>query len=489
MSNPFSDTGASNFKKPLFIIISLIIAFVLGQMVAKKGMLIAGALIGLPIVFTIVIIIFKTPRYGLVMVIALSFLAIGLLRYVKGIPLGLSIDALLFLSLLGIFFGGWRKLDWSPTKNRLMLLAILWMGYTVLELGNPEMRSAMAWFYAMRGVALYMILIIPIAFMVFNKKKHLDLFLNMWVFFSILGTLKGMMQLIIGPDYAEQRWLDAGAEVTHILFGKLRVFSFYSDAGQFGAAQAHACITFGIIALTPKMTIKRRIIFAIASFLGLIGMMISGTRGAIAVPGAGVFIYLFLTKNFKIFFMGVMAGFFMFAVMKYTTIGQGIPQVSRMRTAFDPNEPSLMVRKRNQAKLAIYLKSRPMGGGIGSAGSWGLRFSPNSLLAQTPTDSWYVKIWAEMGIIGLYLHLIILFTIVLESSYVIWAKLKNPEVRQIMLGLIAGVFGIMAASYGNGILGQVPTGSLMYLSWAFLYMAKNIDKECETTNEIKKIEN
>jgi len=386
MSKPFSDTGASNFKKPLFIIISLIIAFVLGQMVAKKGMLIAGALIGLPIVFTIVIIIFKTPRYGLVMVIALSFLAIGLLRYIKGIPLGLSIDALLFLSLLGIFFGGWRKLDWSPTKNRLMLLAILWMGYTVLELGNPEMRSAMAWFYAMRGVALYMILIIPIAFMVFNKKKYLDLFLNMWVFFSILG-------------------------------GKLRVFSFYSDAGQFGAAQAHACITFGIIALTPKMTTKRRIIFAIASFLGLIGMMISGTRGAIAVPGAGVFIYLFLTKNFKIFFMGVMAGFLMFAVMKYTSIGQGIPQVSRMRTAFDPNEPSLMVRKRNQAKLAIYLKSRPMGGGIGSAGSWGLRFSPNSLLAQTPTDSWYVKIWAEMGIIGLYLHLIILFTQVMETVF------------------------------------------------------------------------
>ncbi len=476
MAQSFSDTGAKKLNKPILIILSLFMAFALGQMVAKKGMLIAGALIGLPFVVAVVIAIFKNPRLGLILTICMAFLAIGTIRYISGVPLGLSIDGLLFLTLLAVFFGGWQKLDWSPVKNNLMWLALIWMAYTFLELVNPEMRSAAAWFYAMRGVSLYMVLSIPIAFMIFNKKADLDLFIKLWLIFSLLATIKGIMQLTIGPDYAEQKWLKAGAEVTHVLFGKLRVFSFYSDAGQFGAAQAHACVVFGVIAVTPNMNKKKRILFAIASFSAFIGMMISGTRGAIAVPGAGAFVYLFLSKNFKIFFLGIIAAVMAFGVMKYTMIGQGISQVARMRTAFDPNEPSLMVRKRNQAKLAVYLKSRPLGGGIGSAGSWGIRFSPNTLLAQTATDSWYVKIWAEMGIVGLYLHLFILFFIVIESAYAIWYKLKDPEVRQIMIALISGVFGIMVASYGNGILGQMPTGLIMYLSWAFLYMGKKIEK-------------
>jgi hypothetical protein len=41
------------------------------------------------------------------------------------------------------------------------------------------------------------------------------------------------MQMTMGVDFAEQEWLNEGSYKTHILFGKLRVFSFFSDAGQF----------------------------------------------------------------------------------------------------------------------------------------------------------------------------------------------------------------------------------------------------------------
>jgi O-antigen ligase len=158
-----------------------------------------------------------------------------------------------------------------------------------------------------------------------------------------------------------------------------------------------------------------------------------------------------------------------------------------MRTAFDPNDASLQVRLANQRKLSTYLASRPLGGGIGSAGGWGLRFSPQTFLAQTATDSWYVMIWAEQGIVGLILHLCILFYILGKSSYLIMFKIKDKELKAKMTALACGIFGIMGASYGNGVLGQMPTGILIYSSMAFLFMAPKLDEEVPDVKEIKQL--
>ena len=150
-----------------------------------------------------------------------------------------------------------------------------------------------------------------------------------------------------------------------------------------------------------------------------------------------------------------------------------------MRSAFDYNDPSLQVRLENQKRLASYLSSRPFGGGIGASGNWGMRFSPNTFLAQTPTDSWYVMIWADMGIVGLMLHLFILFYIVIKSSYIIMVKLKDPWIKAQMSALVCGMWGIIVASYGNGVLGQMPTGIIIYSSMAFLFLGKSYEQEIE----------
>jgi O-antigen ligase len=160
-------------------------------------------------------------------------------------------------------------------------------------------------------------------------------------------------------------------------------------------------------------------------------------------------------------------------------------QIRRIRTALDLNNPSLQTRLNNQAKLKVYLATRPIGGGLGSAGNWGKRFSPNTFLANTATDSWYVAIWAEMGIVGLILHLSILLYILLKSSYYVFAKIKNELLRAKMNALVSGYFGIMVASYGNGILGQMPTGIIIYMSMAFLFMSLKYDKQLE--NKINQI--
>jgi ABC-type multidrug transport system fused ATPase/permease subunit len=473
--------GSDRIRSPFFITLMVIVAIVSAFVIAKGGIIIGLLLILLPVMLIVLNRIFNAPYFSFLIVFFANFFILGLNRYIPG-PLGLTIDGLLILTYLSLFFKSFEQpVNWSLAKSDLTLLAGIWFGYSLFQLVNPETVSRAAWFYAMRGMSLYMILTIPLTFIILNRQKDLNLIFLLWGAFSLLGTLKGMMQQFIGVDPFEQQWLNEGGAVTHLLFGKLRIFSFYTDAGQFGASQGQAGVVFAILALHVK-NIRLRVFYTIVALAGIYGMMISGTRGAIAVPIMGFALYFILMKNIKMMILGAFLGISVFVFFKYTYIAQGNYQIRRMRSAFDPNDPSLQVRFENQRMLKSYLATRPFGGGLGSAGNWGKRFSPNTFLANTATDSWYVAIWAEQGIVGLILHLFILFYVLIKSAFVLMFKIRNDWLRFRMIALICGFFGIMVASYGNGVLGQMPTGIIIYMSMAFLFMAEKFDKELELQN-------
>lgn len=481
-------TGSFKLTDPIFIIGVFILAAIVSYVVAFGGLRFAIAIMFLPIGVVYLNKFFNEPHIGLISVIVFSFLAIGIGRYIPGVPVGLSIDAILVLTFLAVIFKNfYTKLNPKAFRNDLVYLMAIWFLYSVAQIFNPEALSKTAWFYAMRGISLYCLLIIPLTFLLFNKVKYVNIFLYLWGAFSIFGAFKGFLQLYIGPDYAEQRWLNEVGAITHILFGELRVFSFYSDAGQFGAAQGAAGIVGIICALNVKNN-RDKIFFWIMGLSGIYGMMISGTRGAIIVPTIGALIYLIHRKNLKVIFLGFVALILVYSFFKFTTLGQGVAQIRRMRTAFDPDsDASLQIRLDNRAILQVYLESRPFGGGIGSAGDWGKRFSPTGFLANVATDSWYVQIWAEQGIIGLTLHLIIIAYIFVKSSYLIMFKIDDPELRGKMSALAAGFAGIAGASYGNGVLGQIPTGTMVYMSWAFMFMSPMFDRELKALKALNSV--
>lgn len=470
--------GAQKLEHPLVIAMLVFAAIVLGIIIAKGGILVAIALIGL---FPVIIYFnrfLNEPRIGIFTILILGFIAIGLTRYIRNVPFGLTIDGFLVLTYVAVFFRYfYHKLDWQHANRDLTYLSLLWFSYTVLQLFNPEALSRTAWFYAMRGMSLYMLLIIPVGLMIFNRLRFLYAFLYIWGTFSILGTIKGLQQLYIGPDSAEQYWLDTVGGITHIIFGELRVFSFFSDAGQFGAAQGAAGVVGMLIALNIK-GMGNKIFFSTMAVMGFWGMMISGTRGAMIVPMIAGITYIAHRRNFKAIIIGGLVLGLVYSFFTYTYIGQSNSQIRRMRTAFVPEEDqSYIVRLENRKILSGYLVSRPFGGGIGSAGDWGKRFSPQGFLAQIATDSWYVQIWAEQGIIGLVLHLFILSYILLKGSFLIMFRVESQELKGILSALMCGFTGIMGASYGNGVLGQMPTGILIYLSWVFIFVSQQLDRE------------
>ena len=481
--NPFEKTQGSDYlRKPLPILLLLSVVLATGHLTATKGLVAGLAVMVLPFAAFYVGALFVNPRIGIITILIFNFFVLGIGRYIP-MTWGLLMDGLMVLMYLALFFKAFRiKVPWKRANSQLTLLVSVWFGYAILQIANPEAVSIAAWFYAMRGLALYQWLFVPLVFILFNTRKDLHLFFIIWGVLSVLATLKGMQQLIFGVDSYEQAWLDAGGDVTHILFGKLRIFSFYSDAGQFGASQGHTGVVFGVLALFAKNR-KFQVFCGIVAMAGLLGMMISGTRGAIAVPAMGGIMFILVRKHIPSIVLGVIAGIGVSVLFKYTTIGNDNDQIRRMRTAFDPNDASLEMRRINQARLKGYLATRPLGGGIGSTGNWGKRFSPNTFLANTATDSWFVAVWADTGIVGLYLHLFILFFILITGAYNCMFKIRDDWLKGQITALVCGMAGIMLASYGNGVFGQFPTCILMYTGMVFIFISPKLDQKIRAEKE------
>ncbi|MBC8319540.1 MAG: O-antigen ligase family protein [Bacteroidetes bacterium] len=480
-------TGAAKLQHPAIIAAMIVLSVLLSYLIAKGGIFIV---IGLIILIPGLIFfnrLFNNPAIGINTLLIFSFIAIGLSRYIRGVPFGLGIDGILVITYVAFFFKNFYDgLNIGQANREITYLMFFWFAFTVLELFNPLALSQAAWFYAMRGLALYPLLLVPLALLVFNRLRFLYLLLYIWGIFTILGTLKGAQQLYIDLDGAEKYWLDTVGAVTHLIDNRLRSFSFFSDAGQFGAAQG-AAGTVGIILATSIKGKRNKIFFLIVGIMGMWGMFMSGTRGAIIIPMIGGVVYLILRRNFRIFILGGILMTMFYVFFAFTFIGDNYYQIARLRTAFRPElDASYQVRLENRAILKAYLADKPFGGGVGAAGNWGLRFSPQGFLANVATDSWYVQIWAEMGIVGLFIHVLILSYILLKGFYLIMVRVKNVELAGILGALIAGYAGIMGASYGNGVLGQMPTGIIVYLSWTFIFMAQQLDREYSYLESIGK---
>jgi hypothetical protein len=477
--HPFENaTGSSRLAKPGMLLFLLVTVSAFAWIAAKMELLGVGVLFGLFFGLVYMYLLFAKPIIGFYTAIALCFLLIGIGRYAKGLQVGLGLDAILILTYLALFFNRFNtRINWSPANKDITILSVIWFGYSLFQLVNPEAHSVAAWFSG-RGVALYMFLLVPLTLLFINSNRKMDFFLYVWGVFSILATIKGIMQLKVGLDSAERAWLNEGNYKTHILFGKLRVFSFMSDAGQFGGNQAYTAVVATIYSMSQKVKLKKYF-FVVVAALAFYGMLISGTRGAISVPLAGFMTFFVLRKNIKVLSYGVALLALVFVFFKYTNIGQGNDQIRRMRTAFDPNDASLQVRLDNQKLLKIYLASRPFGGGIGHGGVKAQKFLPNAFLSQVATDSWYVLVWVEQGIVGLTLHLFILFYVLIKGGYKVMFRIRDPMLKLKISALIAGMAGVMVASYGNAVLGAMPTGMLIYTSMALIMNSEALDTPAE----------
>ncbi|GAB3281003.1 hypothetical protein GCM10027347_56480 [Larkinella harenae] len=469
-------------RKTLQAVLFTTVAVLVGIVVAQNDLLVTGALVALPIVLFFIIRCLTHPLLGILACLHVNFIVNGLFRFAaKEVTYGIAIDAILFLTLLGIFTSS-RPDASKRLHNPVFYILLAWFLFTLLLYFNTEAVSQEAWFYAVRSLSFYWLLTVGCGLMLLRNMRHLNVVINTWLIWSFIAAVWGFKQQYGELTAGEQAWLAAGAAKQHILFGKLRSFSFYSDAGQFGAEMAYAAL-YCIIRLLDTQAWKTRILYAFLFAVYFWGFAVSGSRGPLFIFIAGFPVYLLLRKNIPLLIVGILFSGLAFGFLKYTYIGQSNYQIQRMRSALSPaKDASFQVRLHNQRMLADYLSTRPLGGGIGSGGEMGMRFAPNTFLARTALDSWYVRVWVDTGVVGVTLHVISLMAIGL-IGYRRISRLRHPKLISKMAGLYCGYVGICVASYGNQLFGQHPTDVMMHLSIVFFVICPRIEKQLHAESQ------
>ena len=362
----------------------------------------------------------------------------------------------------------------------ITVLSLVWTIYCVLEVVNPSAVFE-AWLMARRLIyqGLIMAVIVSLLFTQFRQVRWLILAFSV---LTLIAVAKILMQRFMGFDSYEIRWLiESESLKTHVIQGGslIRYPSIFTDAGNCGSNMGCAGILFLLLPFYEKK-LGLKIYYAVVGLLAMYAMFLSGTRGAMIVPLAGLAIYTILSKNFKAMAIGGVTLVGVYVFFAFTYIGEGNALIRRMRTAFRPTEDaSFQVRMHNQAALREYLKDKPFGEGVGLGGVENRKYAYR-VTTMIPHDSWYVKIWMETGIVGLILYVGTLVAVMLKCSHIVMYKIKDRELRGYIIAMLCGTFGLMVSAYGNAFLGQFPT---MLLMFTFLSIAINGDKISVTTDK------
>jgi O-antigen ligase len=242
----------------------------------------------------------------------------------------------------------------------------------------------------------------------------------------------------------------------------------------FGYSQAQLAAICIILATGP-ISFYKRVLYSLAAIAFLYGMAISGTRGALYVLIGSVAVFLLVSRKTHIIILGSILSVASLGTLKYTNIGASSQIIRRLKTGLDFNDPSFQVRLQNQESLKSILANKPFGMGVGTIGNWGLKYNANLPISQIPPDSYYVKVWAEYGIVGLIILLLIFVFITLKSISIIW-KLKDRQLANKIMALFASSTGILICGYGNEVNTQMPTALILFLSWVFVWLSPKWDK-------------
>ena len=466
-----------------FVLVVWFLLFIFSSI--KFGYVIGIAISIIPISIVIFASFVKNPFWAFIVVFIANFTLSGLSRYLKVISPGITMDLIIVITIVTLLLNLLSRnsaLRFDNARNGLTFLAIIWFLYCLFQIFNPNSSSIIAWLTGVRSLGIYFVIIVFMTSIFLDNLKRIRQFLFLWAVLSLLAVLKAYIQKTYGFDSAELRFLFVeGGSNTHILYYGIRYFSFFTDAGNFGTGMAFYGVVFGIYSLYVK-DFKSKVFFLITALACAYGMIISGTRGSLAVPFAAFTLFSILSKKSKLLIFSLSGVLIAFIFLNYTTYGQGNTYIRRMRSAFNSNDPSLILRLENQQKLRTYMLDKPFGVGIGMSLARDIvDYKPDPFVSKIPSDSWYVRVWLEMGIVGLIIHIFNLFFIVSYGAYLVYFKIMNTELKGLITAFVCGLSGVYLAAYSLEIIGQFPTSFIMFICMTLIFRSKVLDNRLADT--------
>ena len=422
------------------VILSAVIAMGIAKLGVLFGVLFLVTIIGVPSVYAIV----AYPKFGIIILLIMAYMLFMLSRIGISGPIGIIMDALQFLLMLGLLIRQKKEYNWDMLKGPVSTVILIWIIYNVLEVANPVTEARGAWVYTIRSVAIVMLSYFVFLYNI-RSVEFIRLIIKIWLAMSFFAAIYAAKQEYIGFSDAEEAYLHSDPAIASLLFigGHWRKFSIFSDPVSFAYNMSMASI-FCIAMIAGKMPLWKKVILGLLAASYQIASMYSGTRGANVLLPAALLLFAVLNYNRKVLIFTCVAAVFLIFLINVPT---GDPNLARFQTAFRPNnDDSYKLRKANQKRIQPYILSHPMGGGLGATGTWGQKFAPGSYLANFPPDSGYIRISVELGWIGLIIFCLMMFT-VLRTGINNYYLIKDPELKTYCLGFTLVVFAYNIANF------------------------------------------
>jgi putative inorganic carbon (HCO3(-)) transporter len=439
-----------------------------GALGVKGAMILFALILGLPIVVGSLFNI----KMGLIFLLLFSFAMATLYRLVPKIPLGLVLDVMTCVLMFGIFIQQLGKRDWRFLNNTVSKFVLVWLFYNILEVANPDAASKVAWAYSVRSMAGILVLYY-IALYAIDSLRFGTVLIKYLVALGFIGAVYGIFQEYYGFLSFELEGFIHNPIAFELMFqaGRFRRFSMFTDPVVFGVL----ITSLGILSLVLSMgpfSPPKRIFLAVSAVLCFFSMSFAGTRTAYVLIPIGVIFYVLLSHSKKLI---MLLGIFAVLGAGVIVMPTGNSTLLRIQSAFRPNQDaSFKFRLKNQLMIKPFIRSHPMGGGLGSVGVMGKRFTPGTFLANFPPDSGFVRVAVEQGFIGLLIYFALLF-IVLKEGIRAYFRCKDERIKIYYAGLLAMFYSLCVASYTQEIFNMFPITVVFCITMALISRLKDFD--------------
>ena len=397
-----------------------------------------------------------------------------------GLPMSLY-NEMLEMLLLALAIINVKDVKAERICNVMFGALIVWCIFCSIEVLNDSCSLGIqfgAWYTGARMMAFQ----IMYAFLVFsiyiNNPKVLIKYLMFWGALVIFAAFWVWKQEHIGLTSAENAFIQGRGRSTHIINAgtTIRYFSVYSDAANFGIGMAANAVAFLIFGITSSIRKHKLIFFAIA-LASFWATFPSGTRTSIFCFLAGLAVYVFLSKSFKIAIPVSIIFVLFYCLLAFTTIGNGNAQIRRMRSGFNKDDASMGAREANQQVMKKYLAEAPWGIGLGIGYDNVPANNKYRKLATIPPDSEYIYIWIHTGPIGITVFIIITIIMFIGASWIVFFKLENKSLRGIGAGFCCAFVAIQLGGYANQVLMQFPNCLIFYGGLTIVYTLPLYEKQ------------
>jgi len=462
----------NKFSAPLVIAFSAMLSLLL--VFSMSGGNLVPSVLFLVLVIGVITIcgVIAYPRFGIIVLFLGAYLLFIPLKFPIDFPLGTLMDMLVYLLIIGFFFSQKVKKDWKIFADPLSFMVLAWILYNLAQVANPASISAAAWMYTIRSIAGILLTYYIFVFQI-REASFIKLIFKLWICLAFIAACDGFKQEVFGFFDFEKTWLfsDPGRVELYFQGGHMRKFSIMADPVAFGYNMASAATLCLALVFGPIKTYKKVILVILAGWF-LFTMLFSGTRGAFPLVPAALALFAVLNYNKRVLIFSLIVGFLFVFMIFLPTSNQNI---LRFQTAFRPNnDQSYKARKINQARIRPYIRTHPIGGGLGATGVWGQRFAPGSFLASFPPDSGYVSVAVETGIVGLLMICTLVF-LSLVTGINNFYLIKDPELKNYCMAVTMVIFAYNVGNYPQEAIAQYPSSVIFVLCMALTKVTKLLD--------------